>query len=280
MSSGGESETLGFSMSILWALFVASAFPIGGLASTYIKIPKRIQADLAATSAGIFLGTIAFSLVDDAIKVGESDGQLISGSADLLIGFVVGAVAFSFADYAIKKREEKEESKNKSLYASASESKNKASSSSTNNKEAGGKAKSVLVGTLVDSTPETILLAIIIALPLAGLVPSAVALFLGNITASLEGTKRLYEKGGKKRIVLSGWMAVFGVVLAAGPLGYYLVQSLSRDQLAIIIGFAAGALMAFVTQELIPKAFERANVHIGLSVAFGFLVAFALFHFV
>ncbi len=75
-------------------------------------------------------------------------------------------------------------------------------------------------------------------------------------------------------------MAVFGAVLAAGPIGYYLVQLLSRDQLAIIIGFAAGALMAFVTQELIPKAFERANVHIGLSVAFGFLVAFALFHYI
>lgn len=244
----------------MWALFVASAFPIGAFASTYVKIPKRIQADLAAISAGIFIGAIAFSLIDDALKVGESP--------DLLVGFVAGAVAFSLADYAIKKR--------------AKKSKNNGSSGDgdVTMKDAGGKAQSVILGTVVDSTPETILIAAIIAIPLTGLVPSAVALFLGNLVAALEGTKRLYDRGGDKRIVLAGWLAVFGVVAAAGPIGYYLVQSLSNDQIAIIIGFAAGALMAFVVQELIPKAFERTNVHIGLSAVFGFLISFALFHYV
>lgn len=260
MTSGAESQSLGFAMSIVWALFVASAFPIGALISTYVKIPRKIQADLAAFSAGIFIGAIAFSLVDDALKVGESP--------DLLIGFVVGAITFSLADYVIK-RKAKEEKKDESKPNDKNEM-----------KKLGGKAQSVVLGTIVDSTPETILIATIIALPLTGLVPSAVALFLGNIAAAIEGTKRLYDRGGKKRIVLAGWAIVFVVVFAAGPIGYYLVQQLSGDHISTIIGFAAGALMAFVTQELIPKAFERRSVYIGLSVVAGFLIAFALFHYI
>ena len=268
-------------MSAVWAAFVASSFPIGALVSTFLKFPTRLEADAASFGGGIFIGAIAFSLIDDALKTGSS--------ITMIIRFVIGAIAFSFADHLIKKKaeerekkkEEDEEEEEKSDEKKLSKDPQKKGRSSTINiagKGTGGKAQSVILGTLADSAPETLFIGVIIALPLQGLVPAAIALFLGNLAAAIEGTKRLYDKGGSRSIVLRRWMYVFGVVFIAGPIGYYLGEILPKSELSIIIGFAAGALLAFVSQELFPKAFERANVHIGLSAAFGFLIAFLLFH--
>jgi zinc transporter ZupT len=71
----------------------------------------------------------------------------------------------------------------------------------------------------------------------------------------------------------------FHHIAIGGPMGWYLEKPLNPEQLSIIIGFAADALMAFITEELIPQAFKRAELHIGLSSSFGFLLGLALFHF-
>jgi ZIP family zinc transporter len=274
MSLGDEAISL--EMSAVWAALVASSFPIGALVSTFLKFPTRLEADAASFSGGIFIGAIAFSLIDEALKLGSS--------ITMIVGFVIGALVFSFADHFIKKKteeREKKEEEEKSDKKKTPTDPQKDNSSATINiegKGTGGKAQSVILGTLADSTPETLFIGVIIALPLHGLMPAAIALFLGNLAAAIEGTKRLYDKGGSRSIVLRRWMYVFGIVFIAGPIGYYLGETLPKSELSIVVGFAAGALLAFVSQELFPKAFERANVHIGLSSAFGFLIAFVLFH--
>ena len=164
---------------------------------------------MAATSSGIFIGTISFSLIDNAVKVGSSE--------DLIIGFVGGLLVFSFGDYFIKRAAERQSREGTGTDAPDERNAHEKS-------ETGGKAQSVILGTLIDSTPETIFVAALIALPLAGLVPSALALFLGNITATIEGTKRLYNRGARRSIVLYRWTVVFGIVFAAGPIGYFVVM--------------------------------------------------------
>jgi zinc transporter ZupT len=64
----------------------------------------------------------------------------------------------------------------------------------------------------------------------------------------------------------------------SGPIGFYLVGPLEHDQLFFISGFAAGALMAFVTEELLPQAYHKVEVHIGLSATAGFLFVLLVFH--
>jgi zinc transporter ZupT len=53
-------------------------------------------------------------------------------------------------------------------------------------------------------------------------------------------------------------MYVSAIITAAGPIGhyYYLVKDLTSDEIAVTsLGFTAGSLMAFITQELISQAF-------------------------
>ena len=59
----------------------------------------------------------------------------------------------------------------------------------------------------------------------------------------------------------------------------YLVKPLTSNEVSVILGVTAGILIAFITEDLIPEAYRKANFHIGLSTTFGFLLGYILFHF-
>jgi zinc transporter, ZIP family len=234
---------------LVLSIIVSSAFLIGAILSIFIHYPERIRADLAAFSAGIFFATIAFSLIDEAIR----EGSFIT----MVIGFGVGAVVFSVINRILQTR-----------YKSKTKNNNNTSSS-----------KTVIIGTFLDSFPETIFIGVIIALNLQGLMSAVLALFLGNLTATMEGAKRMVDDSKHNLKIFNQWLYVFVIVTIGGPLGWYLEKPLNPEQLSMIISFAAGALMAFITEELIPQAYKRVELHIGLSSSFGFIIALALFHY-
>ncbi|HLN33746.1 MAG TPA: hypothetical protein VK250_00535 [Nitrososphaeraceae archaeon] len=227
---------------------VSSAFLIGTILSIFIPYPERIRADLAALSAGVFFSTISFSLIDDALK----EGSFIT----MAVGFIIGAIVFSLM--------------NRILQRSNSQIKSKEISS----------AKIIILGTFLDSFPESIFIGVIIALNLQGLMAAVLALFIGNIAATMEGAKRMVDVSTRKLKIIKPWFYIFVVVTIGGPLGWYLEKPLNSEQLSMIISFAAGALMAFITEELIPQAYKRVELHIGLSASFGFIIALALFHYI
>ena len=233
---------------LVLSIIVSSAFLIGAILSIFIHYPERIRADLAAFSAGIFFATIAFSLIDEAIR----EGSFIT----MVIGFGVGAVVFSVINRILQTR-----------YKSKTKNNNTSSS------------KTVIIGTFLDSFPETIFIGVIIALNLQGLMSAVLALFLGNLTATMEGAKRMVDDSKHNLKIFNQWLYVFVIVTIGGPLGWYLEKPLNPEQLSMIISFAAGALMAFITEELIPQAYKRVELHIGLSSSFGFIIALALFHY-
>ena len=243
-----DTDVLEIFNTLVLSITVSSAFLIGAILSIFIHYPERIRADLAAFSAGIFFATIAFSLIDEAIR----EGSFIT----MVIGFVVGAVVFSVINRILQTR-----------YKSKTKNNNTSSS------------KTVIIGTFLDSFPETIFIGVIIALNLQGLMSAVLALFLGNLTATMEGAKRMIDDSKHNLKIFNQWLYVFVIVTIGGPLGWFLEKPLNPEQLSMIISFAAGALMAFITEELIPQAYKRVELHIGLSSSFGFIIALALFHY-
>jgi zinc transporter, ZIP family len=67
--------------------------------------------------------------------------------------------------------------------------------------------------------------------------------------------------------VIRKWIYVFIAVAIGGLIGYFLVRALAERYLSVVFGFAAGALISFVIEELIPEAYKKVNWHIGLSTA-------------
>lgn len=56
-------------------------------------------------------------------------------------------------------------------------------------------SSTILIGTLLDSIPESLFLGVIIALNLSNLWGATITLFLGNFSSTIEGAKRMYEEG-------------------------------------------------------------------------------------
>ena len=87
-----------FTQSIALGILVASAFPIGAAIATTRKFPRKVKGNLAAIAAGIYFSTLAFSLVEEGIKV--------SSFPSMAAGFAIGAVIFSIAHPIVKKRKD------------------------------------------------------------------------------------------------------------------------------------------------------------------------------
>lgn len=149
------------------------SFLLGALLSISLKLPNRIKADIVSFSAGIFLSAVSFSILEESVKL----GNIISTA----IGFGLGALTFSIIRYILQKGDKIENFRD--------ESKNNSRKNAGHvNSKSGGKL--IIVGTLADSHPETLIIGIIVGLGLQDLLPTIIVLFLGNITATIDGTKK------------------------------------------------------------------------------------------
>ena len=265
---------------IVISLFVASPFLIASIISKEYRHPLRLRADLASFSAGIFIGAVTFSIIEESIKLGNI--------YTLAFGFSIGAVTFSITRYLLQKKpssmndtqlEKPLNSNNNNNPSMNEDSKDDNNREIEVRKEKKGSGRLIIIGTVADSHPETIMIGAMIALGIPGLLPTALSLFIGNFAATIVGTRELIAENEPKRKIVKKWSVVFIFVLIGGPIGYFLTLLLNDYYLSIIFSFAAGALMSFVTEELIPDAYRKVNWHIGLSACLGLFVSFVIFHF-
>jgi ZIP family zinc transporter len=233
---------------ILAGISIAISFPIAAAISVYVNFSDRIKSNIVAFGGGIFFATIAFSLVEESIRQGDT--------ITLVIGFASGAILFTLANYMIK---EKHSKKQKANYQTTS-------------------AEVMVVGELLDSVSEGLFIGILVALQNPGLVSAVSAIFLGNLATTIEAAKNMYQGGINRLKILRIWTYVFLAVAASAIIGYLISQYIAKEHTSVILGFAAGALLAMIAESIIPEGYEKARYTIGLSSSFGFLVGYMLFH--
>jgi zinc transporter ZupT len=186
-------------------------------------------------------------------------------------GFVIGALTFGIAHPIVKERKE--------LSRILSLTSDRDTHEKTPKKPGASGAEMNIVGTALDSVPENLFIGAIIAMHLPGLSAALIALFLGNLTATIDGAQRMFDRGMDRSRIFRKWIVDFAIVAPAGLIGWYLVKPLGEGGVGAIIGFAAGALLVFVTVDLIPKAYSEAKWHIGLSTTLGLIMVLAVFHY-
>lgn len=251
-------------------IIVASAFLIGAAVAVIRRFPRRIKGNLAAIAAGIYFSTLAFSVVEEGIKV--------SSFSAVVIGFAIGAFSFSLAHPIVKERKELKRILSPSRFKGSNNKIAKTGSAKKYNQKDPSSGEMNIVGTVLDSIPENLFIRAIIALNLSGLTAALIALFLGNLAATVDGAQRMFSEGMTRSRIFKKWFVDFAIVAPAGLVGWYLVKPLDEG-VGVIIGFAAGALLVFVTVDLIPKAYSEIRWHIGLSTTLGLLVVLAIFHY-
>lgn len=232
---------------VISGLIVASAFPIGAVIATYANYSHAKKALFAAFGAGIFLSATML-LIQETLNLGNV--------FDLLIGFSLGALAFGIAQHFFK-----HDSNSKS--------------GSVPKRYSAGKLS--VIGTILDSVPESLFIGVLIALQEPGLFTAETVLFLGNLAATLEGAKIMQKQGIKRSMIMRDWLIDFVIVALAAPIGYFLAKNVIQDFVATILGFAAGTLVVFVAGELISRAYRESTGHAeDFAISLGFLIGIVL----
>ena len=211
---------------------------LSGLAVYVVRVPRRVVGALAGYGAGALLGAIAFDLIP------EGEGL---GPVELALWLLIGAAVFVLADRLVETRF---------------------------GGEGGGGGLGIVVGSVVDGVPESLILGIQVAAGQGLSVAFLAAVFISNIPQALAPSVDLAESGWKPLKMAMMWgVVVIACGVTAGA-GFFLADTLgiSGDRAA---AFAAGGLLAMMTNSLMPFAFDRGGALAGIMTVVGFAASLA-----
>ncbi|MBA3380712.1 MAG: zinc permease [Actinobacteria bacterium] len=132
----------------------------------------------------------------------------------------------------------------------------------------------LLAGAVLDGVPESLALGVSLV---EGAGPALlVAIVIANLPEAVGGATRMREDGRSTRFILGIWTAAAVVIACSVVAGRLLLGGAPGGVLAVLIGFAAGAVLASLASSVLPEAFERGGSYVAFSTVAGFLVAYLL----
>ncbi len=214
-----------------------SSLFLAGVAVCWIAVPTRVVGILAGFGAGAMIAAIAFELVPE--------GQANIPGWEFALWMLIGVTIFLVGDALVERK-----------FGS----------------EGSGGAMGIVVGSVVDGVPESLIFGIQIG---AGLVISPAfltAVFVSNIPQAIAPSADLRAAGWSAVRLARLWGVV---VLACGlsaAIGYIATQVLVDAMGDRAAALAAGGLLAMLTNSLMPFAYERGGALAGAATAVGFLL--------
>jgi ZIP family zinc transporter len=218
-----------------------SSLLLSGLLPYVLRIPDRVIGVLAGIGAGALIAAVAFDLVPEAISL-----------AEVALWFLVGAAIFIVADRVIEERFGGEGG------------------------GGGGGALGIVLGSVVDGVPESLIFGIQLAAGIPISVAFLVAVIVSNVPQALAPSAELKDAGWPLGRMLGMWGAVVlacGVASAVGYLGAVTVDDVTGARAAAI---AAGGLLAMLTASLVPFAYEKGGSAAALGTVVGFCASLAM----
>ncbi len=237
-------------------LVSGSAIVIGALLGLYLKISNKLIAAVMAFGAGVLISALSIDLMSEAYERSH-DALVVS------LSFLGGALVFVGGDWlidrsggAMRKRSHGEAEKAKSA--------------------AGNSGLAILLGTFLDGIPESFVVGASIAEGgSAGLVFIA-AVFLSNLPEGASGTLGMKMAGMRNGQILWLWVATLAVTILASVAGFYFLGGASPGMHSATMAFASGAILAMLSDTMIPEAFRFGGRGVALITVLGFLLAFML----
>ncbi|MFD6635332.1 ZIP family metal transporter [Micromonospora chalcea] len=239
-----------------WGLLAGSALLIGAAVGFFARVPRRVTASVMAFGAGVLLSAVSFELIGEAHEQG--------GLRPVVIGAAAGALAYTGANVLLARH--------------GARHRKRSGDEQPSEREQPGSGTAIAVGALLDGVPESVVIgASLLAGGPVSLV-TVIAVFLSNVPEGLSSAAGMRQAGRTRRYVFGLWTAIALISGAASLAGYTLLGGAPPEVLATITALAAGAILAMITDTMVPEAFADAHLLVGLITVLGFLVAFALSH--
>ena len=217
---------------------------IGAWVALRFKPSSRIVGMIMGFGAGALIGAIAYELIPS------------TATRDFysFFFFGLGAVVFYVAVSLMDRRR----AKSKDAKGGSGESEN---------------GTSIVLGSLLDGIPESIVLGISLAVGGSVSISFLAAVFISNIPESLGATSDLDKAGEAHRKIYLYWFAILAAIILFTVLGFLMIQYLPGADGSIVKAFAAGAVLAMLADSLIPEGFQEGGRPTGLLVVLGFAVS-------
>ena len=223
--------------SLLFGSVASAALVLGALIGSQVTLPEHVYALLLGFAGGALISALAFELFSDADRRG--------GVRLAAVGLVVGAAVFVLVDAVVIER-------------------------------ARGSTASfgLLAAVTIDGIPENLALGVTLVEDASYALLVAIA--ASNLPESLGSATRMRSDGRSTTFILAVWLGA-GVLLAASVvLGRAALGEASGGTLALLLGFAGGAVLASLADTVLPEAFEHGGPFVAFSVVAGFLVSYVL----
>lgn len=237
-------------------LVAGAALLVGSLIAWFVAVPATVTAAVMAFGSGVLISALAFELVDEAVQTG--------GLAPTAIGFLAGAVAYVGLNVLLARfgaRHRKRSGEQQPRQA--------------DHPSSGG---AIAVGALLDGVPESMVLGLSFLTGGGLSLPIFAAIFISNVPEGLSSTAGMKKAGRSAGYVFGIWGGIAVICGVASLAGYLLLDGASPTTLAAVNAIAAGAILAMITDTMIPEAFEKAALYSGLLATLGFLVALTIHH--
>jgi ZIP family zinc transporter len=209
---------------------------------------KRLIAVVMALGAGLLIGSVSFELIDEALKTADV------GKVGLFT--LLGAATFTIGDWLLDRR-------------------GGGDRKDSGGAQASGSPLAIVFGSVLDGIPESFVLGLTV---LQGGVSVAllIGVVLSNLPEGLSSSSGLRIAGWSVARVSRLWLVVILVSAISAALGYVLLDPASGHTGALVQGFAAGALLAMITDTMLPESYDVERVRTGSLVAVGFAVSLML----
>jgi ZIP family zinc transporter len=226
---------------------------IGGWLALRFRINSRTLGLVMAFGAGLLISAVAYQLTEEAATTSAGDGGVG-------IGFFSGAVVFFLGDLLIDRV--------------GGENRKRSEGS-----QAAGRALGIVLGTVLDGIPESIVIGVSLLAGAGVSVAIVVAVLLSNVAEAAPATTGLILAGWGRGRILAMWGGITLVSALSALAGYVLFGSASPRTIAFVLAFAGGAILVMLADTMMPEAFELGGKPAGLATAVGFALAFFLGQF-
>jgi ZIP family zinc transporter len=212
-----------------------SSLLFAGVIVCWITVPTRIVGILAGFGAGAMISAIAFDLVP------EAEHQIALWQT--VLWMLIGVAFFLLGDWTVDKR-----------FGTAG---------------AGG-AMGIVVGSVVDGVPESLIFGIQIGTGVAISGAFLAAVFRLQHPAGACAFCRPRQKRWSLKKLARLWLVVVLACGVAAALGFLATNATSSAQGDRAAAIAAGGLLAMLTNSLMPFAFDRGKNLAGVATVVGF----------
>ena len=242
---------------LLFGLIGGSSVFIGAIMGMFIDINKKVIAAIMAFGSGVLISALSIDLMEEA----HSSGGMLA----VCIGFVLGGLVFVIGDYFVD---------HSGGHLRKATHGNHHIARSGSKKSISGMA--LFLGAMLDGVPESAAIGMNLLKGSNMGILLLAAVFLSNIPEGISGAVGMKQAKKSKKYILTVWFTIVIVSGIASLIGYQFIGSSSEHFKAAAMAFAAGAILAMITDTMIPEAFENGGRLVALTAVMGFLVAFII----